>query len=295
MTTESSGVWTKGTEWQSYPAVIVGSIWDEAPTDPGPVRSVAASAAASSGQAGADGTSTEARKEAIRKARAAARLRKQYEETHFAIVGVPPPGPLRRVLPRGTDASVPGPKVGSVRTRVLRNQYISQVGRYQFRLLHKLEGRWNGEATVYTPGAAPEVRVVAVELTFDDANGNWVERQSLTATTGLTNTQIFRYLPAGDGIVTVVSDDPFLSENVDMTLNEHSDNVLVLTALVHKTGQPLIVETVTVVDNLRRVRTVQRFDATGQFQCMYLIKEQRVIDAVSGAMESYEFEEEEDD
>ena len=69
--------------------------------------------------------------------------------------------------------------------------------------------------------------------------------------------QVFRYLPAGDGVVTVSSDDPFLSENVDITLNEHSDNVLVLTALMHKTGKPLIVETVTVVDNLRRVRTVQ--------------------------------------
>ena len=53
-----------------------------------------------------------------------------------------------------------------------------------------MEGRWNGEATVYTPGVTPEARVVAVELTFDDANGNWVERQSLTATTGLTSTQV---------------------------------------------------------------------------------------------------------
>ena len=68
---------------------------------------------------------------------------------------------------------------------------------------------------------------------------------------------MFRYLPTGDGLVTVASDDPFLSENVDMTLNEHSDNVMVLTALLHKTGKPLIVETVTVMDNLRRVRTVQ--------------------------------------
>ena len=128
---------------------------------------------------------------------------------------------------------------------------------------------------------------------------------------------MFRYVPAGDGVVTVASDDPFLSENVDMTLNEHSDNVMILTALLHKTGKPLIVETVTVMDNLRRVRTVQvrcdncrasssglvlssfpvlgatfagsqRFDATGQFQCMYLIRENRVIDSVSGAMEKYD-------
>ena len=68
----------------------------------------------------------------------------------------------------------------------------------------RMEGRWNGEATVYTPGSAPEVRVVAVELTFDDANGNWVERQSLTSTSGLTSTQVFavgwlRPLPPAGG------------------------------------------------------------------------------------------------
>ncbi len=40
---------------------------------------------------------------------------------------------------------------------------------------------------------------------------------------------------------------------------------------------------------------IQRFDATGQFQCMYLIREQRVIDSVSGAMAAYEDAEEEDD
>jgi hypothetical protein len=28
---------------------------------------------------------------------------------------------------------------------------------------------------VYTPGAVPEVRVVAVELKFDDAHGCWTE------------------------------------------------------------------------------------------------------------------------
>lgn len=212
----------------------------------------------------------------------------------MAIVGVAPPGALlKKVRPEAAPA--PAPKA-SVRTRVLRNSYISQVGRFQFRLLHKMEGRWNGEATVYTPGAVPEVRVVAVELKFDDAHGCWTERQSLTTNTGLTNTQVFRYTPTADGAVSVTSDDPYLSDTTDITLNEHSDNVLILTALLHRTGKPLIVETVTVMDSLRRVRTVQRFDATGQFQCMYLIREQRVIDSVSGAMAAYEdgTEEEED-
>ena len=76
---------------------------------------------------------TVARKEAIRRARIAARQRKQYDETHFAIVGLAS-GALSRKAAR-TEGMASVPK--AVRTRLLRNQYISQVGRYQFRLLHK--------------------------------------------------------------------------------------------------------------------------------------------------------------
>jgi hypothetical protein len=95
--------------------------------------------------------------------------------------------------------------------------------------------------------------------------------------------QIFHYVPTGDGQLTVTSDDPYLSESVDMRLTEHSENVLILTAISHETcallcdvhlvaddalrfshvtallcsAKPIIVETITVLDNLRRVRTVQ--------------------------------------
>jgi hypothetical protein len=48
--------------------------------------------------------------------------------------------------------------------------------------------------------------------------------------------QLFHYVPSGDGEMTVASDDPFLSENVDITLSEHSENILVLTAVSHLTG-----------------------------------------------------------
>ena len=59
-----------------------------------------------------------------------------------------------------------------------------------------MEGRWNGEATVYVPGAVPEVRVVSVELKFDDIAAQWVERQSITASSGLTSTQVLSLLLA---------------------------------------------------------------------------------------------------
>lgn len=53
-----------------------------------------------------------------------------------------------------------------------------------------MEGRWNGETTVMTPGLLPEVRVVSTELKFDAKAGRWNERQSLTDSSGLTSTQV---------------------------------------------------------------------------------------------------------
>ncbi len=50
--------------------------------------------------------------------------------------------------------------------RIFRNIYVAQVGRFTFRLLHRLEGRWTGEAEVHVAGVAqamPDVRVCTVQ------------------------------------------------------------------------------------------------------------------------------------
>jgi len=266
---------TEAGDWKSYPAVLVGSIWDE--DDLATSYHIPAAAAAAS-----EGVRD---LESIRKSKLEAKRRTAYERSHFALVGRPAPTVITY---RSHKKPVPAPPAPTEAPgRVLRNLYISQVGRFQFRLIHRMEGRWNGETTVICPGQEPDVRVVSTELVFMAKEGRWRERQSLTDSSGLTSTQLFQYIPTGDGSLTVTSDDPYLSEAVDMRLTEHSEHVLILTAISHETAKPLIVETVTVVDNLRRVRTVQRFDESGQFKCLYLVKESRVIDAVSGAVEEF--------
>ncbi len=69
--------------------------------------------------------------------------------------------------------------------------------------LIRLEGRWNGEATVIAPGHLPEVRVVSAELTYDGKDGKWKERQSLTDAVGLTSTQVLSL----DMVCTVICTD----------------------------------------------------------------------------------------
>ena len=170
--------------------------------------------------------------------------------------------------------------------RVFKQVYIAQVGKFQFRLLHRLEGRWNGDAQVLTAaGTAPaSPRVVAVGLKWDDDLNVWEETQSITDAAGMASAQTLQLIPVADGVCKVVQKGTSAWGDVDMELREESAHVLLLTATSHATGKPILVETVTVVDDMRRVRTVQRFDTSGAFQCLYCFKERRVIDAVTGAL-----------
>lgn len=73
----------------------------------------------------------------------------------------------------------------------------AQVGRYIFHTLHRMEGRWTGDAEVHfipkgVDGSAsrPDMRVVTVSLTFDNAVGAWRETQSLTTPDGRVTSQV---------------------------------------------------------------------------------------------------------
>lgn len=71
--------------------------------------------------------------DAIRKARVDSKRRTAYEKAHFALVGRPAP----TVIPfsRASYGKQSAPAAPS--TRILRNLYISQVGKFQFRLIHR--------------------------------------------------------------------------------------------------------------------------------------------------------------
>lgn len=71
--------------------------------------------------------------EAIRRQRVNAKRRHAYEQAHFALVGRPAP----TVIPFVPAKRVVAPRPPSPSGRVLKNVYVSQVGRFQFRLIHR--------------------------------------------------------------------------------------------------------------------------------------------------------------
>lgn len=163
--------------------------------------------------------------------------------------------------------------------RTFFSQLSVRVNGSTFHVLPALEGRWNGELTT-VPAAEEGGQVCSTDLVFRDEEGVWSQRQSRTTISGLTSTQHFWIKPVADGIFKIESDDPTL-RNTEITMQELGLNVIVTTATSKRTGQPVMVETLTVLDTSRRVRTIQRFDESGAFRSVYVMNERRYVSSNS--------------
>ena len=62
--------------------------------------------------------------------------------------------------------------------------------------------------------------------------------------------------PVADGILKAETDDVSL-RNCDITLREQGMHILLVTAISKTTNNVVLVETITLIDTARRVRTVQ--------------------------------------
>lgn len=195
---------------------------------------------------------------------------------------------VRREAPPGDTRLTVSPKIRPKAPpsegREFRSVYMAVVRHSSFSTIHRMEGRWNGEAQLIPAagGAEPEVRVSTVFLDFDAANQRWRQQQAMTSKDGISTKQTLLLTPVSDGVLAAESED---LEHLDMKVEERGLDVVLLTATSRETGKIVVVETITLIDDLRRVRSVQRFDGSGAFTAMYLMKEQRVIDSVSGALE----------
>ena len=128
--------------------------------------------------------------------------------------------------------------------------------------------------------------VTTCDLRFD-SHGYWVERRSNVDPTGLVSTRTIRYTPIGNGKLRVEMSDGMYAEcKVEMV--EMSPYLLITTAVNAHTGKPVLVESVTILDNTRRVRTIQDFSSVGNMTDVYVINEKRVLDPSAQSIAPYE-------
>lgn len=98
--------------------------------------------------------------------------------------------------------------------------------------------------------------VCSSEFLYRKEDGVWSQRQTRTSIVGITHTQHYWLKPIADGLLKVESDDPAL-RNCDITMQEQGLSVVLMVAISKVTGKTVMVETTTLIDPSRRVRTIQ--------------------------------------
>ena len=120
-----------------------------------------------------------------------------------------------------------------------------------------------------------------------DSHGYWIESRSNVDYTGLVKTRTIRYIPIGNGHLRVEMSDGMYAEcKVEMI--ESSPYLLITTAVDSQTGKPKLVETVTIMDKMHRVRTIQDFSAVGNMTDLFVMNETRIIDPSASSIAPYD-------
>lgn len=120
-----------------------------------------------------------------------------------------------------------------------------------------------------------------------DPHGYWVELRNNIDCTGLVTSRTIRYTPISNGHLRVeMSDGMYADCKVEMT--ESSPYLLIVTAVDNLTGKPKMIETLTILDNVHRIRTIQDFSAVGNMTDLFVIDETRILDPSASSLAPYE-------
>ena len=169
--------------------------------------------------------------------------------------------------------------------RVFKSMFVSVVGGFLFEVMHRLEGRWSGMNIVPSEELGGSSPVTSCELRFDP-HGCWIETRNSVDQTGLVSTRTIRYIPIGNGKLRVEMSDGMYAECRIETM-EISPYLVMTTAVDSHSGKPLLVESVTIVDNMSHVRTIQDFSPVGNITDVFVINERRVVDPSTSELTPY--------
>jgi len=293
---EWGGKWTKGDEYKTYPVVDVDNIWSVVPpsksTELAFSRSPGGSKTYDHGAPSISGLYCEI-PERIRKKRVERAQNKTSSERE--VEQMEREKQFRRARQQsmgsssddGFPTSLPAPSPSA--SRSFTSVYTCIVRGARYELVHKMEGKWIGEAVFMNKDWQTQVggpHASSSRVGFSSSKGCWSEEQQITGESGISRSQKFYYIPQGDGVLCVETDATEFMKDVTILLKEEGPNVLILTATSLATGQPVLTETITFSNGFyNRLRTVQRFDQFGSFQGVYIFKEEKYIDEDTGAIE----------
>ena len=122
--------------------------------------------------------------------------------------------------------------------------YCCNVKGFNFSIIHKLEGKWSGDAFFLGDEMQnTEKHASSTKLVYNNAEECWSEKQMFTSRDGLSTGRTFKYVPHAHGSLYVENEDTELMEEAIVKLQEIGSNIIILSAINTETGQIIVTET----------------------------------------------------
>lgn len=158
----------------------------------------------------------------------------------------------------------------------LPNHTNSQIQLEKFKILPKFVGIWEGEWTRLDPYGNEIERFTSV-LNQKIVENQWVQTNQNKYPDGKIVNISFFGKAVGDGKVIFESPDyPYC--NFHMLVEEYSENVIIISVSEKTAGFPLAIETINLINNHQRIRTLQQFQLPdGKFSGFMIVVEHKII------------------
>ena len=154
------------------------------------------------------------------------------------------------------------------------NQADNQQQLENFAVFPKHVGVWQGDWILLDANARKIDQFTGL-LTQKIIDNQWIQTNEHEFADGTKVNQTFVGKVVGPGKVEVESSDlPFA--NYNMIAQEQGDHLLIFNIRDKATGNLLATETINLIQENQRVRTVQRFTPDGEFKGVMLIIEHRI-------------------
>lgn len=151
----------------------------------------------------------------------------------------------------------------------------TQIQLESFKVLPKFVGTWEGKWTRLDQDANEIERFTSI-LNQKIVNNQWVQTNQNKYPNGkIVNLSFFGRI-VGDGTVIFESPDhPY--HNFLMLVEEHGDNLIIISVSDKATGSPLATETINLISENQRIRTLQQFQPPdGKLRGFMVVVEHKV-------------------
>lgn len=151
---------------------------------------------------------------------------------------------------------------------------IAQKQLKDFNVFPKHIGVWSGDWIRLDANAKETERFQAV-LTQEIVNNQWVQKNTYSYTDGRTVTHNFVGNVISNDEVEIESGIPSWQDYAAIA-QEHGDRIIIFNVWEKATGKLTATETINLVNDSNRCRTVQSFTVDGEFKGLTLIVERRI-------------------